>query len=369
MQATDQQIPGSDTTVSGLTVEVDAITEAEWSKLLPEFDDATVYQTWSYGAICWGADQLSHLIIRQNGVATAIAQVRIIRVPLLGNGIAYIRWGPLWRRRDHPVSEETLQQVTTAIRQEYAERRGLLLRILPHAYQNDPFAQALVSRWTALGIRPNVHLTAYRTSRIDLTVSMDALRKKLHPRWRNYLKVAEKSGFTVVEGTSDEFYSRFIRLYREMMARKQFDTTVDIEEFRRMQQSLPDPLKLRIFLCEKDGTTMNALVVSAMGDTGIYLLAATGNEGLNLRGAHLLQWRAMLWLKEQKCHWYELGGINPDRNPGVYQFKSGLGGEEACHLGCYEMSENWMSTASVTIAERLQSAARRVRSAFKTKGA
>ena len=66
---------------------------------------------------------------------------------------------------------------------------------------------------------------------------------------------------------------------------------------------MPAPLKMQIFLCEKEGQLLNALIVTAIGDTAIYLLGATTDEGTKLKGAYLLQWRAIQWLKERGCRW------------------------------------------------------------------
>jgi lipid II:glycine glycyltransferase (peptidoglycan interpeptide bridge formation enzyme) len=187
----------------------------------------------------------------------------------------------------------------------------------------------------------------------------------MQSRWRNYLKSAEKSGFKVEHGTSDALYHQFTVLYREMIARKQFETTVDVEEFRRILKRLPAELKLQIWMCSAADGPHNALVVSPMGDTGIYLLAATGNAGLNGRGAYLLQWLAMEWLHQHGVRWYDTGGINREKNPGGYQFKSGLGGEEASHLGRYELRGSWLSTQTVQFAEQLQSLHRQFRSRAK----
>src|SRR5262249_8598137 len=106
---------------------------------------------------------------------------------------------------------------------------------------------------------------------------------------------------------------------------------------------------------------LNALVVSAIGDTAIYLLGATSDDGLKLKGAYLLQWRAMQWLKERGCRWYELGGINPEENPGVYEFKSGFGGDQTRHLGTSEPAANWAGALCVGAGEQAQAFARKLR--------
>ena len=96
---------------------LDEVTEPEWSDLLPRFDDASIYQAWPYGAVCWGSRQLSHLVLKRNGNVVAMAQVRIVRLPLIGKGIAYVRWGPLCRRVGEPFDEEVLRAIEKRIRE------------------------------------------------------------------------------------------------------------------------------------------------------------------------------------------------------------------------------------------------------------
>ena len=345
---------------------VDSVGQPEWNRLLGQFDDATIQQTWDYGAVCWGEEQLSHLLLKRNEVIAAMAQVRIVRVPVIGKGIAYLRWGPVCRRQGEPWNEAAFRAAITALQKEYCGRRGLVLRILPNAFEGDACDAAIKQCLDETGFALNPEILAYRTMRVDLTQSEESLRKGLHQRWRNYLKKAEgTTSYVVREGNSDEFYARFAAAYDEMMSRKRFETTVDIKEFGRIHQSLPEPLKLHVLLCEQDGQLLNALVISPVGDTPVYLLAATSHAGLNGRGAHLLQWRAMLWLKQRGCKWYDLGGTNPDENPGVYQFKSGMGGAEVMQRGAFDFSKDSLSSFCVAAGEKLQAFKHRLKKSSK----
>lgn len=336
---------------SRFKVHVDQSGEQDWNELVSGFDDASVYQTWAYGSIHWGRHQLSHLVLRQDATCVAAAQVRIVRLPLLNRGVAYVRWGPLWRSRGTPTDPSLFHAILEALKNEYAVRRKLLLRVIPNIYDFSPDATAAQSSLAALGFQPNTRDRSYHTMHIDLQRPVEDLRKGLRQRWRNKLKHAEAAGFTVTVGTQIEFYQKFLGAYAEMMERKQFPTTVDVGEFGRIQQALPGSLKMRVLLCEKDGVLFNALVVAPVGDTGIYLLAATSNEGLKADGAFLLQWRALNLLKEDGRCWYDLGGANAGVNPGVYQFKSGLGGNPSCQLGLYECSVDGLSRLCVSGAE------------------
>src|SRR5262249_54282300 len=79
--------------------EAQGLSEEAWTSVIEGFDDTLLMQTWPYGARRWGAENLSHLVLRRNGHVAAAAQVVIMKIPLLGPGIAYVKWGPLWRPR------------------------------------------------------------------------------------------------------------------------------------------------------------------------------------------------------------------------------------------------------------------------------
>ncbi len=87
-------------------VEVDRATPDEWSQMLDLFNDANLYQTWSYGAVRWGRKNLSHLVLKRNGEVLGMAQLRIIRPTRFNFGMAYLRWGPLCHRRGRELDAE-----------------------------------------------------------------------------------------------------------------------------------------------------------------------------------------------------------------------------------------------------------------------
>jgi hypothetical protein len=339
-------------TASSFATSVDRITEAEWNLLLPQFADASLYQTWAYGAVSWGERNLSHLLLKKGSQVVGMAQFRIVRVPLLSSGIAYLRWGPLCRRRDAAPDSDLLPALLKAIADEYGRRRRLLVRILPNVFREDPAAAAFETACGEVGFQPGTSVAPYRTIRVDLTPAPEVIRKRLDQKWRNQLNAAERNGLTLHEGIGDDLFAEFTAIYRELLARKQFETTVDIDEFVCIQRALPEPLKMKVLLCEKDGKLLAGLVGAGVGDTGVYLLGATSSEGMKAKGSYLLQWRMMQWLRESGCRYYDLGGINPGRNPGVFHFKSGFGGAEVRQCQSREFSGSPWSSLCVNTAEK-----------------
>lgn len=313
-------------------IEVDRATPAEWSAMLDLFCDANFYQTWSYGTVRWGRKNLSHLVLKRDGEVLGMAQIRIIRPTRFNFGMAYLRWGPVCHRRGRPLDIDAALGLARALKEEYVYRRGLLLQVLPNSFVGSPRSALFQSAFSKFTSDPSATSNSYRTFVLDLAPTIEELRRNLDKKWRNQLTRSEKNGLKVIAGNGADEYRRFCRMYHQMQKRKAFESTVDIEEFGRMQEDLPETHRMRILICEQGGIPVAGLVASAMGDSAIYLLGATSDEGLNSKGAYLLQWSMIQWLKENGFKSYDLGGIDPKRNPGVYHFKSGIAGTDVSQL-------------------------------------
>lgn len=346
---------------AGFTVEVDRVDEAGWHAVLDQFTDGNIYQTLPYEAVRTSREKISQLVLKRDGVVVAAAQARIMKVPFVKAGIAYVRWGPVWRRRGGQQDPEIFRQAIRALRNEYAVRRGLVIRLYPALFR-DP----LSSFPSILGEEGFSHAkdAVDRTLCLDITRPATELRAGLRSHWKRYLKVAEKGGLEIIEGTDSKLFEEFILLYRQMLDRKQFAEPNDIRQFQAAQERLPEKYKMKIMLCKSGGEMCAGLICSAIGDTGVYLFGATSDAGLKARGAYLLHWRLIEWLKAQGISTYDLHGINPVTNPGTYRFKADLcgdSGRDVTFLGRFESCTNFMSQSCVALGENLRAAKRNVR--------
>jgi len=335
-------------------VDVDCTTDAEWSEMLDLFDDANIYQTAAYGVVRWGEKNLSRLVLRRDGEVVAAAQLRIIRPTPLKFGMAYLRWGPLWERHGWILDPEVPLRMARAIEDEYLQARKLFVRILPNAFAGSPRAAVFQSAFSGFASEASGPAEAYRTFVMDLTPPLEELRSSLDKKWRNQLSRSEKNDLTVIAGQGIEEYQLFRGIYDQMYQRKAFHTTVDAKEFGRIQEALSESQRMQILICYDKGAPAAGLVASAMGDSAIYLLGATGDAGLNAKGAYLLQWTLIGWLKERGIKSYDLGGIDPEGNPGVYHFKKGLSGVDVCQIEPFAASNSAVSSGIVRAGLALQ---------------
>lgn len=338
----------------GYVAYFDAVGRQEWDNNLNPFSDSNIYQTWSYDTIRCGEDNISHMVLQGDGKTVAVAQARLMRIPILGLGAAYLRWAPVWQPRNQIPDPIVFQQALRALRNEYVCRRGLILRIFPLLYDDN--SQTYIDILSQEGYAAVPGEKHGRTLIMDISQPLDDVRKKIDQKWRNCLNKSERNNLEVIEGTDDSLFGDFIELYRALLNRKKFEKPNDINEFRMIQKDLRPEYKMRIFLCQSSGVISAGVICAVVGDTGVYLFGATNDEGMTNKGSYLLQWKAIQWMKNSGCRYYNLNGINPVMNPGGYHFKVGLSGKngrDVNYLGRFDSYAGELTAKLACFADRI----------------
>jgi len=339
---------------SEFQVEIDAIAGPPWHQLVSTFADANIYQLWQLAEPGRRADDTSRLVLKQGGDVVAAAEVRLFRVPFTGRGIAYLRWGPMWKRAGRTQNPEHFRLALRAVRNEFGDRRGLVLRLNPRLFVEEH--AALIAMLSEEGYSSLPHASTEKTLIMDLSPTLEQLRAGLDRRWRNHLNKAERDGLTLETGTGDALFQAFGTLYEQMLQRKQFAPTAGLARHRRIQGTLADDLKMGVIIARHEGLPCAGAVYSAIGDTALYLFGATNDAGMRTGGSYLVQWEILNTLKRRGIREYDLHGINAESNPGTYKFKLGLAGKngrEASFAGPTQTFEPSLANHSLLFAERV----------------
>lgn len=323
--------------------------EKEWQKVLSYFSDANIYQTISFNKYSVGGDCLEQFQLIKNGELVGAALVRIKTLPIIKRGVAYIRWAPMYKTTKSDNPNIILQKAIEFLYDEYVINRKLVLRITSNLIcdnEND------YSKYFE-GKNFRRFLPDSKSILLDLTKDLDELRSGLRKKWRYSLKQSEKQNQQVERTNDPETFKIFKKIYSEMHSRKKFDEFVNIDSIGRINNELLPEHRMQIFICYENNTPLAGMIVTDMGDTGIYLLGGSTARGLELGSSYLLQWEVIKWLKLNGVRKYDLGGIDKDKNPGVFTFKSGLGGTEITYAGAYEAKKNLLSTIILRLGEKL----------------
>lgn len=331
-------------TLNGVVAQ--SVSRDEWDTLFARFADANYKQLAAYSEALASRSRANseYVAIRKNGELIGICNVRVKRIPFLRWGIAYVNGAPLIELAGaQGVAEpetighvgERLSLCLRALRQEFGDRRGLVLRVIgsaraaaEHAGVDDVFAAA--------GFLPVDAKGSYRTFILDLSKDLKIVRAGLDRRWRNHLNNAERRGFELVRSEQSEVFVEYCALHRQLLERKQLFVDLGPDFFMALQAGLSPESRFVVHLAVSQGRVVAGHIGAFHGDTAVYLLGATSDEGLKCNASYFLQWQVIEYAKQRGCRWYDLGGIDREKNPTVYEFKSRMGGVDVSAPGPFE---------------------------------
>jgi peptidoglycan pentaglycine glycine transferase (the first glycine) len=183
----------------------------------------------------------------------------------------------------------------------------------------------------------------------DLAGGEAALLEQMKSKWRYNIRLAERRGITVRQGSVDDL-ATFYALYAETSQRDGFlirplayyHTTW--QTFLRAQNEPANPAGGVLLLAEHadEAQPVAALFLLRYGQRAWYFYGASSERQRRDMPNHLLQWEAMRWAIAQGCTRYdwwgaptEIGNAD-DPMQGVWQFKQGFGAEFQLHVGAWD---------------------------------
>lgn len=298
-----------------------------WDALAAQFSDICLEQTASYMLGRWSGGRVCGLVLREpaSGEPEALALAVIAAIPLVKAGLAYVKFGPLWRRSDRPARPAVLDAALRAAQQEFAERRGLVLRVMPPA---DPeFGEDWKHSLADAGFRLNDAPTHPERFLVNLTLSEAEQLASLGKGWRANLRKASPD-VSVEEVDPVKRLPTFLGLYGAMTERKGFVDRHRVEQLPAFVTAAAPSLRVRMFLAHAGEQAVAGLLIAGSGDQVFVPFGASGPDALPLRAGYTLRWALINTLRGSGAKWLDLGGHEGDE--GLRNFKTGIVGTRGC---------------------------------------
>ena len=333
-----------------LQVIIDDFNKQQWEHYASEFADYSIYQTWAYQQVRadMSRQKISRIIVRnEKGNIATMGQVRIRHFKALGLKVGYIQWGPMLRGKDGRFC--CIPAPLDKLREYYLSTKVDILRVVPNLYADEG---SFTDMFEAAGFEYVPNVSRYHTMLFPLDISQEKMRKKLHRKWRGVLNKVEKRNIEIKEGCDDKFLAVLDGIYKSVKKRKKFKG-LDLQVYARTQQLLSPKQKINVVLAYYDGEVLTADATSYLGDTAVGLFQASTEQGLKYGTSYLVWWKALLAAQHAGMKRYDLGGIDPDKNPSVYQFKLRMGAEEAFHIGSFEACISLRAKVTWRMAEKV----------------
>lgn len=244
--------------------------------------------------------RVARVIVTLEEQIVAGAQLLIRPLPLMG-AIGYVPKGPLVTLDDPMLTKlvlDTLHQIARTHRLCYL------------AVQPPSNGEGLVQQLPHWRFRPSpLEMLPSATVLVDLTKDLDELLGQMKAKTRYNLRLAQRKGITVREGTEHDQHT-FYELLVATGQRQQF-SSYSKEYFSELWRILRPHGYIKLFLAEYEGEAVSAVLLIPFGDTVIYKRGAWSGRHGNRHPNELIHWTAMMWAKAQGYRYYDFDGIDP----------------------------------------------------------
>jgi hypothetical protein len=301
----------------------------EWNSWLQRLEDFSPLQSFEWGqyqkSLGW---QPNYWIDRgRDGRPRAMCVALLRRLP----GSAGLIWCT-----GGPIGDVDLwTALPDAIRQTQ-QLRHLYFRFRCDRPRNEADASRLRRKdWSppTFAMGPNLSME------IDLTAAPDVLLAGFAKNWRRNLRQAQRNGLIVEAGHAPDL-ADVRRVFGEMEDKKRISQLFSDETLQRLLDSTGEDIVC--LCCYNQQRRLLAIRVTLLtGNKAYDYLAATSAEGRTFRASYLLFWESLGICRSRGVTRFDLGGIDPSGNPGVYRFKKDTGAAEVHSLGEW----HWASSA------------------------
>ncbi|MGI8495675.1 MAG: lipid II:glycine glycyltransferase FemX [Pyrinomonadaceae bacterium] len=320
-----------------------------WDENLVRLDGVTPFQMFAWGeysrAMNW---EPVYLAARdETGEITAMMLGLLRRYPL-GTGLMWCAGGPVG---DVKTWDESLQQSllkATKLKRVYCrfrcDRERNIDEVLTLNNQN----------W----MRSWFMWHSCWTMELDLTKSEPEMLAKCSRNWRRNLVKAQKNDLQI-RRWNDPNVEEIVAAYADMETRKNLPEQFSREEL----QTLFERAGANLVCYRADDENGKLLALRAclvIGNQALDHLAVTTARGRELFASYIVFQKLLQDCRERGIKSYDLSGIDPHNNPGVFTFKRETGARPVEQLGEWDWASSgwlrWLGNFAIWQRHRMQHA-------------
>lgn len=176
--------------------------------------------------------------------------------------------------------------------------------------------------------------TGVRTIWLELAQGVDTLKKRIDKQWLYGSRRAAREGVEVRCASNREEVKTFFNMCLGISRDKGFELpgSEALMQLLLRRSDAPNQ-EMRLFLALYEGKIGAGAFVARSGQHAHYFWGAADRALSRQRVGEAVQWAVIEWAASCGCTRYDLEGIDPVNNPGVYAFKRKMGGDEVVLCG------------------------------------
>ncbi|CAN5568401.1 hypothetical protein BH20ACI4_BH20ACI4_04000 [soil metagenome] len=301
-----------------------------WNKYLNCFSDCSPFQTYEFGQSNKDFGWLPvHLVaFDKNGKPAAMMLGLMRRFPF-GFGFMWCVGGPVGAAENW---SENLPQIV----REIFKLKHLYFRFRCDRARNIKDVLTLYHKNWMPSFYP---MTSGLTMKLDISRDSETIFSELSGKWRRNLRLARKNDITVKRSINPDI-DELRRIFDELEKRKGLPPLFSSEKLETLFKHHRGNL---ILFRGEDGAgdLLSFRGVLVNGNQGCDFFAATGEKGRKMLASYIVFWDVLEHCRDLGVTAYDLGGIDPFANRGVYTFKKETGAKEVELLGEWDWASSF----------------------------
>ena len=192
----------------------------------------------------------------------------------------------------------------------------------------------LINKWN----RPLFSLNSNMTMILKISNNNKQILSNFSRNWKRSIKKSSKSKLIIRQIFDPK---EITVIYNEMRISKSLKSH-EIYDFKSIK-SILESFKDNIIVLGAYDTSNKLVAIRGavyLNQIATDIFAATNQKGKSLSASNGLFYQLILNCREEGCIYYDLNGISPRDNMGVFLFKQGTGAEAVSLVGEFESSTN-----------------------------
>ena len=299
-------------------------TKADWDESIQSLHNFTIYQSYAWGEHKSNLGWLTLRLVCYKALeVTAMAQIQVKKFPF-SFAIIWIPGGPvgdvlLWNK-------DFQHAINSAVGARY-----IYCRINSMLENSESSGSKLIS----LGwMKSKFPMLSGRSLLYKPSENEDIRQKQCSGNWRHNLRRSFKRNlFTSVWEHPKP--NEMMAVYTAMQDHKKLNPQISFQEIESLIKEFDN--RCILIRCDNDkGDLLAFRGALILGQRAWDIFAAATPEGRKVYASHAAFWELIKQCALRKVQWYDMSGVDPLNNPGVYDFKKGTGAHDFNYLGEWE---------------------------------
>lgn len=312
-----------------------------WNRYLQNFDEHTIYQSYEWGTY---KSNFGWNVIRLIGSSKEkefLAQI-LYRKVFYGS---YIIWIPSGILGELTIwSSNIITYLKSLLRAKFIYIRTSLVPGPSQILENNLH----INGWSKI---PSNYVTN-KTLIYNLS-NPEAIRIKIASgNWRHNLRRSFKKNLKAEHWKNPDI-NQILKIYESMQLFKNIKKQFTYKQIKLLVDLFDDNF-IVVKCVDENGELISVRGSLLLGERAWDVVAATSTAGRKIYASHHTFWTLMEICHSRGVKYYDMGGVDPINNKGVYDFKKGTGATEVTHLGNFDYSNSDLFKAVIRFYAKLK---------------